>query len=123
VPITPNWTYTGYVVNGLDAQGFNSNGIRDGRQNGATALAQNFGYVVRTDYTPDALPGVSVGTSAYVGNSGQDLNYKGKTPNVFTQLYEATCAMEIPWTRIPYSGFMGDISMMQASSVLTKAKL
>ena len=86
--ITPNLTYTGYVVNGLDAQGFNSNGIRDGRQAGATAYAQNFGYVVRTDYTPDALPGVSVGGSAYVGNSGQDLEYKGKTPNVFTQLYE-----------------------------------
>jgi len=87
--ITPNLTYTGYVVNGLDAQGFNSNGIRDGRQGGATAFAQNFGYVVRTDYTPEALPGVSVGGSAYVGNSGQDLNYNGQTPNVFTQLYEA----------------------------------
>jgi hypothetical protein len=87
--ITPNFTYTGYVVNGLDAQGFNSNGIRDGRQNGGQALAENFGYVARMDYVPDALPGVSVGTSAYLGNSGQDLNYKGKTPNVFTQLYEA----------------------------------
>ncbi|MDD1641355.1 MAG: hypothetical protein LUQ68_07640, partial [Methylococcaceae bacterium] len=86
--ITPNLTYTGYVINGLDAQGFNSNGIRDGRQNGGQALAENFGYVARMDYTPDALPGVSVGTSAYLGNSGQDLNYKGKTPNVFTQLYE-----------------------------------
>ncbi|OYV20428.1 MAG: hypothetical protein CG441_402 [Methylococcaceae bacterium NSM2-1] len=87
--ITPNLTYTGYVVNGLDAQGFNSNGIRDGRQGGATAYAQNFGYVARTDYTPDALPGVSVGGSAYVGNSGQDLEFNGQKPNVFTQLYEA----------------------------------
>jgi hypothetical protein len=86
--ITPNLTYTGYVLNGLDAQGCNSNGIRDGRQKGSQALAENFGYVARMDYVPDALPGVSVGGSAYLGNSGQDLNYKGKTPNVFTQLYE-----------------------------------
>jgi len=86
--ITPNLTYTGYVLNGLDAQGFNSNGIRDGRQKGSQALAENFGYVARMDYVPDALPGVSVGGSAYLGNSGQDLNYKGITPNVFTQLYE-----------------------------------
>jgi hypothetical protein len=86
--ITPNWTYTGYVINGLDAEGFNSNGIRDGRQNGAQALAENFGYVARTDYTPDALPGVTIGGSAYLGNSGQDLEYAGQKPNVFTQLYE-----------------------------------
>ena len=86
--ITPNWTYTGYVINGLDAEGFNSNGIRDGRQNGAQALAENFGYVARTDYTPDALPGVTIGGSAYLGNSGQDLEYIGQKPNVFTQLYE-----------------------------------
>ena len=87
--ITPNWTYTGYVINGLDAEGFDSNGIRDGRQGGSQALAENFGYVVRTDYTPDALPGVTVGGSAYLGNSGQDLEYAGQKPNVFTQLYEA----------------------------------
>ncbi|MGZ8946027.1 MAG: hypothetical protein ACXW1W_11450 [Methylococcaceae bacterium] len=87
--ITPNLTYTGYVVNGLDAQGFNSSGIRDGRQAGSQALAENFGYVARTDYSPDALPGVTIGGSAYVGNSGQDQEYNGQKPNVFTQLYEA----------------------------------
>ncbi len=87
--ITPELTYTAYVVNGLDAQGFNSNGIRDGRQGGAQALAENFGYVARMDYVPDALPGVSVGGSAYVGNSGQDQEFDGQSPNVFTQLYEA----------------------------------
>jgi len=86
--ITPNWTYTGYVINGLDAEGFNSNGIRDGRQGGSQALAENFGYVARTDYTPEAMPGVTIGGSAYLGNSGQDLEYAGQKPNVFTQLYE-----------------------------------
>jgi hypothetical protein len=87
--ITPNLTYTSYVVNGLDAKGFDSNGIRNGRQGGSQALAQNFGYVVRMNYEPDALPGVTVGGSAYVGNSGQDQEYNGQKPNVFTQLYES----------------------------------
>jgi len=87
--ITPNLTYTAYVVNGLDAEGFSSNGIRDGRQAGSQALAENFGYVARMNYEPDALPGVTVGGSAYVGNSGQDQEYNGQKPNVFTQLYEA----------------------------------
>jgi hypothetical protein len=87
--ITPELTYTAYVMNGLDAEGFKSNGIRDGRQGGSQALAENFGYVARMDYTPDALPGVTVGGSAYLGNSGQNLEYAGKKPNVFTQLYEA----------------------------------
>lgn len=86
--ITPNWTYTGYVINGLDAEGFNSDGIRNGRQSGGQALAENFGYVVRSDYTPESLPGVTIGASAYLGNSGQDLEYDGQKPNVFTQLYE-----------------------------------
>ena len=86
--ITPNWTYTAYVINGLDAEGFDANGIRDGRQGGSQALAENFGYVVRTDYTPESLPGVTIGGSAYLGNSGQDLEYAGQKPNVFTQLYE-----------------------------------
>jgi hypothetical protein len=86
--ITPELTYTAYVVNGLDAEGFSSSGIRDGRQGGAQAVAENFGYVARMDYTPDALPGVTIGGSAYVGNSGQDKEYDGQSPNVFTQLYE-----------------------------------
>ena len=87
--ITPNLTYTAYVVNGLNAEGFSSDGIREGTGGGSQALAQNFGYVAQMNYDPDALPGVTVGGSAYVGNSGQDQVYNGQKPNVFTQLYEA----------------------------------
>jgi hypothetical protein len=86
--ITPKLTYTAYVVNGLNAEGFSSDGIREGRGGGSQALAQNFGYIAQMNYDPDALPGVTVGGSAYVGNSGQDQVYNGQKPNVFTQLYE-----------------------------------
>ena len=87
--ITPNLTYTAYVVNGLNAKGFSSDGIREGTGSGSQALAQNFGYIAQMNYEPNALPGVTVGGSAYVGNSGQDQVYNGQTPNVFTQLYES----------------------------------
>ncbi len=87
--ITPNLTYTAYMVNGLNAKGFSSDGIREGTGSGSLARASNFGYVTQMNYDPDALPGVTVGGSAYVGNSGQDQEYNGQKPNVFTQLYES----------------------------------
>jgi len=64
-----NVSYRAYLVNGFDARGFGPFGVRDGRQNGAEAKAQNFGAVGRVDYA--AVAGLSLGTSAYLGNSGQ----------------------------------------------------
>ena len=87
--ITPELTYTAYAVNGLNAEEFSSNGIRDGRQGGSLAKAEDLAFVGRMDYTPAALPGVTVGGSAYLGNSGQNQTYAGKKADVFTQLYEA----------------------------------
>jgi hypothetical protein len=87
--ITPELTYTAYVVNGLNAEGFESIGIREGRGGGSQGLAENFGYVAQMNYEPHALPGVTVGGAGYLGNSGQDEVYAGQKPNVFTQLYEA----------------------------------
>lgn len=86
--ITPELTYTAYAVNGLDASGFSSDGIREGRGGGSQAKAENFGFVGRFDYTPRALPGVMVGGSAYFGKAGQNETFAGQQPDVFTQLYE-----------------------------------
>ena len=86
--ITPSLTYTAYVVNGLDASKFTSDGISEGRGGGSNAKAENFGYVARLDYDPAVLPGITVGGSAYVGNSGQNQSFAGQKVNAFTQLYE-----------------------------------
>ena len=48
--ISPELTYTAYVVNGLDATGFSSDGIREGRGSGSNAKAENFAFVARVDY-------------------------------------------------------------------------
>src|SRR5919107_1722296 len=63
------FSHRGYLGNGFDAGGFPAWGIRGGRQNGAEATAENFGVVGRLDYT--GLLGLTIGTSAYIGNSGQ----------------------------------------------------
>ena len=117
--ITPNLTYTTYVVNGMNAKGFDSNGIRDGRQGGSQALAQNLGYVARMDYVPDALPGVTVGGSAYVGNSGQDQDYDGQKPSVLTQLYESHVQWKyrgLEFRTLGSWGFVGNADILSAES-------
>jgi hypothetical protein len=67
---TESLSYRAYLINGLDATGFTAEeGLREGRQNGAEASAANFGAVGRVDYT--GMLGLLVGTSAYIGKSGQ----------------------------------------------------
>jgi hypothetical protein len=63
--------YRAYVVNGLNASGFTATGLRGGRQKGARALAADLAGVARLDFV--GQPGLLVGGSAYLGNSGQGL--------------------------------------------------
>jgi hypothetical protein len=63
--------YRTYIVNGLEGAGFSAAGLRGGRQKGSHALAEDFAWVGRVDYAP--MPGLTIGASAYVGDSGQDL--------------------------------------------------
>ena len=62
--------YKFYVVNGFNALGFDSSGLRGGRQKGNRALAEHLAFVGRLDWTP--IPELLVGGSVYVGSSGQD---------------------------------------------------
>lgn len=84
----PGLQYRMYAMNGLDADKFESQGIREGRQGGTEALAENFAFTGRVDYSPPVLPGLMVGGSAYVGDAGQSNRYQGRKLDVMTQLYE-----------------------------------
>lgn len=79
-----------YVVNGLEAvDGFGSSGLRGGRQKGSEALAEDLGLAVRADYT--GQPGLVVGASSYLGNSGQGVDdplEPGETIGVRTLIVE-----------------------------------
>ena len=111
--IAPDFNYTMYAMSGLNAEGFSSAGIRGGRQKGSKALAEDWAFVGRLDYTPSAVPGLVFGASSYLGNSGQDQ----VDANVFTQLYEA----HMEWkyygfeTRVLGSwGHVGDAATLSA---------
>lgn len=60
-----------YAMTGLDASKFSAGGIRDGRQSGSKAIAEDAAYVARADWRVCDL--VSVGGSVYYGEAGQNL--------------------------------------------------
>jgi hypothetical protein len=96
--IVPGLQYRMYAMNGLNAKGFESSGIREGRQGGSQAVAENWAYTGRLDYAPSFAPGLLVGASTFLGDSGQDELYLGKKIAAFTQLYEG----HVQWY---YKGF------------------
>lgn len=78
--------YKLYLVNGLNGDKFTSKGIRKGRQSGSKALAEDWAVVARLDWEPTL--GLNLGTSAYLGDSGQGQEFDGKKANVTTHIYE-----------------------------------
>lgn len=78
--------YKLYLVNGLDADGFDGKGIRGGRQQGSKTLAEDWAVTARLDYEP--VLGLNLGASTYLGDSGQGREFAGKKANVFTRVHE-----------------------------------
>ncbi len=70
--------YQAFVINGFNAEGFDSSGLRGGRQKGNRALAEHLAFVARLDWTPVAQ--FLVGGSVYHGNSGQNQNVGVSAP-------------------------------------------
>jgi hypothetical protein len=99
--LLPGLEYRMYAITGLNARGFNASGIRGGRQQGSFERAEDIAWVGRLDYSP--LEMLTIGGSAYLGNSGQDQKFgddgpdnkvgtpddQFTRPDVFTQIYEA----------------------------------
>ena len=65
-----HFSYRGYVINGLDAEGFTGeDGLREGRQGGTEASARDLAATARVDW--HGVPGLQVGASFFSGDSGQ----------------------------------------------------
>lgn len=121
--IAPGLQYRFYGLNGLNAEGFSSAGIRDGRQSGTFAIAEDFAFTGRVDYDMPFVPGLLVGTSAWVGNSGQGTVFTSKaygsqTLSVLTQLYEGH--MQWRWRGLEMRalgafGFVGNAAQLSAA--------
>ncbi|WP_446810891.1 hypothetical protein ACH50O_04760 [Methylomonas sp. 2BW1-5-20] len=93
--ILPGLQYRMYAMNGLNARKdfdarFQTSGIAEGRQGGSNASAEDFAFTGRLDYSPNFVPGLLVGASTFLGNSGQKniQDADGHNVDVFTQLYE-----------------------------------
>ncbi len=75
------------ITGGDKVKGYSSSsGIRDGRQKGSSAFAEDLAWVARLDYT--GLPGILVGGSFYAGDSGQNAVVSGRTLEAGTTLWE-----------------------------------
>lgn len=84
--ILPDLHYRTYLMNGLRADNFTKAGLREGRQSGSQAFAEQPSWVARLDYTPTA--GLLFGGSLFLGNQGQGFTIGGKKPDVFTTLWD-----------------------------------
>ena len=81
------FSYRSYVVSGLDGASFTANGLRGGRQKGAKALAEDIAWTGRLDYA--GTPGLTLGVSAYIGNSGQGMrDAAGSTIDARTEIVD-----------------------------------
>lgn len=91
--------YKAYVMNGFNAEGFDADGLRGGRQKGNRALAEHLAFVGSFEWTPSYQ--WLIGTSVYHGNSGQNQNvgvtvpgglgggaYKVNIPDTPTTIWE-----------------------------------
>lgn len=123
--LTPELSYTAYGVNGMNAADYSASGIRSGRQSGSQAKAEDIAFVGRLDYTPEAVPGLSIGGSAYLGNAGQNQQFEDKKTKIkhkvdaFTQLYEGHAQWKYRGLEVRALGSWGHIS---DAGVLSAAK-
>jgi len=70
-------TYRAYLVTGLDAGGFGpEEGLREGRQAGGEAAAEDWAAVGRLDW--HVFEGTTIGGSLYSGDSGQGRDFNGR---------------------------------------------
>jgi hypothetical protein len=114
--ITPNLTYTAYVVSGLDATGFTSDGIREGRGGGSNAKAENFGYVARWIMILPHYPALLSAVRLMLAIQDKIKPLQGKRPMSLPNFMKRTCngnivdLNSVPWAH-------GGISAMRLSSV------
>lgn len=68
--IIPTLNYSAYIVEGFIAKSFSgADGVRGGRQSGASSVVEDFGVTGKVEYL--GLNGTILGASFYYGNSGQ----------------------------------------------------
>jgi hypothetical protein len=112
-------SYRGYVVTGLDSTGFGSEAaVREGRQAGASALANDWAAVGRIDFHP--FEGTMFGGSLYSGASGQTRDFRARVTlgEVHVESKFRGAALRALWTR----GTLGDAARVNEANGLIGAQ-
>lgn len=100
-------SYRIYAVNGLRADRFTKAGIRGGRQNGGSALAESLALTGRLEWNP--VPGAALGASFYRGNSNQnDQTGALSGEPIITAIVEAHA--ELRWRGLQVRGLFARMS-------------
>jgi hypothetical protein len=82
------FAYRAYLVDGLDAAGFSGpDPLREGRQGGSNARAEDFAATGRLDFV--GVPGLLVGASGYTGDSAQGRRSRGRRFDARVSLLDA----------------------------------
>jgi hypothetical protein len=92
-----DFTYRAYTLTSLNADGFSSSGIRNGRQNGNRSFVDSYAGTGRLDYEPAWAEGLLVGGSFFVGGTTQDQAEFGNADGLLT-LWDAH--MQYRWRGI-----------------------
>jgi hypothetical protein len=115
------FSYRAYVVNGLNAAGFSSDGLRGGRQKGSRAKASDPAFVGRLDASP--VPGALVGGSFYVGGSAQDqFAFGGRQLDVSTAIGEVHSQVQmrgVDFRGLYARAVLDDVAELNAARNLT----
>lgn len=121
--------YRTYMINGFQAvndyavsgssgnvSGYSSSsGVRDGRQKGSKAYAEDWGWVGRLDYS--GIPGLLVGGSLYTGQAGQDAVVDSQQLSAPTTLWEAHG--DFQWEGVELRGLYSRASVGEVSLINT----
>ncbi len=115
--------YRAYLMNSFDSRGFTASSNRGLRTRGNRSRFNDVAFVGRAEYDP--YPGIKVGFSTFLGNTGQNENvdnvassFDGDNIDAFFQIYEAD--LQLQWrgfdlrTLIAYT-FIDDVELINAN--------
>lgn len=110
----PTLNYRAYLVEGFNAKNFSdADGLRGGRQSGASARAENFGLTGRLEFT--GIPGGVIGGSVYVGNSGQGQTDSLGAIGAATKLWSVHA--EYAWNALELRALIAGVTVEDAGRV------
>lgn len=107
-------SYRTYLINSVNAKGFRASDLRNVRQKGNEALAEDFAWVGRLDVKP--IPELLLGGSFFLGDTGQDQTFAGRKVDAFTALGSLHAQLRYRGMELRGLGVWGSIDDAEALS-------